>query len=84
MASLNDAYNGLLSTGKPYENGSFLTKYNPPSIPTMAQAAAEIADQHRFHVGQLVSKYPTNIRTDDGCYHFTNKANGYDYCYKYA
>ncbi len=48
MASINDAYNGLLSTGRPYENGSFFVKYNPPSVPTMAQAAAEIADQHRF------------------------------------
>jgi hypothetical protein len=131
MASLDNAFDGLLSTGKPYrrhgitipcqwhsrstkfsptslfscrrvgkqkrtkgwgglriecrryENNNIITRENIPTIPTMAQAATEIADQHRFPVGQLVSKYPPNIRTDDGCYHFINKSNGYTYCYKY-
>lgn len=83
MASLDNAFDGLLNTGKPYENSNIITRENIPSIPTMAQAATEIADQHRFPVGQLVSKYPPNIRTDDGCYHFINKSNGYTYCYKY-
>ncbi len=86
MASLNNAFEGLL--GSMNNNGSSnfnpIIQHNIQPIPTMSQAAQIIADQHRFHVGQLVSKYPPNIRTDDGCYHFVNKVNGYDYCYKYT
>ena len=47
---------------------------------TIHEAANIIADQHRFPVKLLKAKNPSDT---DGCYHFINVKNGYDYCYKY-
>ena len=77
MASLDEAFN---IGGSITNNNSWTNKINNKLQTTLHEAANIIADQHRFPVTLLKTKTPANI---DGCYHFVNIKNGYDYCYKY-
>ncbi len=79
MASLDEAFNigGSMATNNTW--GYREKIIHPPQI-TLHEAAKIIADQHRFPISLLKSKTPAN---SDGCYHFVNIKNGYDYCYKY-
>jgi hypothetical protein len=77
MASLDEAFNIGSLTNNSWNNREKIIQ--TPQI-TQHNAANIIADQHRFPVTLLKAKTPSNI---DGCYHFVNIKNGYDYCYKY-
>lgn len=89
MASLDEAFNiGLVGNNNQWNNrvnetnNLYSLKNQPQQKPhiTLQEAANIIADQHRFPVILLKAKNPSN---SDGCYHFFNVKNGFDYCYKY-
>ena len=81
MASLDEAFNigGSMTNNNTWGNYNREKIIQTPQI-TLHEAAKIIADQHRFPVTLLKGKTPAN---SDGCYHFVNVKNGYDYCYKY-
>ena len=81
MASLEEAFiiGGSITNNNTWGYSNMGKIIQTPQI-TLHEAAKIIADQHRFPISLLKAKNPAN---SDGCYHFVNIKNGYDYCYKY-
>jgi len=80
MASLDEAFKFSLMVNTAKWTNQFNNSQQKAHV-TLQEAASIIANQHRFPVSLLKAKTPADI---DGCYHFLNIKNGYDYCYKYT